>query len=139
MTVENYHNKHQTASLGVLTVLNPLDARKIVKPLRARILNKTVVEIGAGIGYLALALARYSPSVFAIESDPAWSWIFMHHLYELKPAHLTWIFGRAESVAPWLRADVAIIVTRSGHEEMQQVARRMAPIVIDVYQEGIAA
>ena len=135
MTVEEYHAKHRTASLGVLTICSHFDARKIVKPLRGRILNKVVVEIGSGVGYLALALSKYSPQVFAIESDPAWSWIFTHHLYEQKPAHLTWIFGTAESVASWLRADVAVIVTRSGHEEMQIVARRMAPVVIDVYAE----
>lgn len=133
VSLEEYHARHMTSSLGVLTVLSEYDARQIVKPLRRDILGKTVVEIGAGVGYCALMLARYATKVYAIESDPAWSWMFTHHLYERKPSHLTWIFGRAEEVADSLRADVAIIVTRSGHAEMQAVARRMAPRVIDVY------
>ena len=133
-TVEEYHNRHMTSSLGVVTVSSRADARRLIKPFRQQLLGKTVVEIGAGIGYFALELARYCPQVFAIESDPAWSWIFAKHLYDKKPSHLTWIFGRAEEVARWLRADIALIVTRSGHEEMENVARRMAPVVIDVYR-----
>ena len=133
-SLEDYHARYMTPSMCVLTVLSKGDARRIVKPIRGAILNKTVVEIGAGVGYLALELAKYSPRVFAIEADPGWSWIFTKHLYELKPPHLTWIFGRAEEVARYLRADVAIIATRSGHEEMQDVARRMAPTVMDIYQ-----
>jgi hypothetical protein len=135
-TAEEYHRRHMTSSLGVLTAYSPIQARRIVKPLRGRILNRTVVEIGAGVGLVALELAKYSPKVFAIESDPAWAWIFTEHLYAAKPPHLTWIFGRAEEVSPWLRADVAVIVTRSGHAGMKQVARRMANEVIDVYEEN---
>lgn len=134
-TVDDYDQRHMTASLGVLTALSPKGARRIVRPLRGIILNKTVVEIGSGVGYVALELARYSPKVFAIESDPAWSWLFTKHLYATKPPHLTWIFGRAEEVSQWIKADIAIIVTRSGHERMNSIARRMAPVVIDVYRD----
>lgn len=136
MSVEEYHAKHHTPSLLILTVLSLTDASVIVERFRDRIANKSVVEIGAGVGYLSLELAKYASEVFAIESDPAWSWLFTQHLYKVKPPHLTWIFGRAEAVASWLHADVAVIVTRSGHEEMQAVARRMAPTVIDIYGEA---
>ena len=132
--VEEYHRRHLIQSLGILTITSQKHARRIVKPLRDLILNKSVVEIGAGVGLLAIEIARYSPRVFAIEADPGWSWLFMHHLYQAKPPHLTWIMGRAEEVAPYLKADVAVIVTHSGHDAMQQVARRMAPCVIDVYE-----
>src|SRR5438876_140082 len=131
-SVEEYHKRHMTPSLGILTVHTPAEARRLVKPIRGQILNKSVVEIGAGIGLFALELARYSPKVFAIESDPGWSWLFTKHLYEQKPAHLTWIFGRAEEVAHYLKADVAIIVTRSRREKMEAVARRMAPLVLNL-------
>ena len=133
--VEDYHARHMTQSLGILTVCSAYEARKIVKPLRSRLLNKSVVEIGAGVGFLALEMARYAHTVFAIESDPGWSWIFTHHLYQHKPPHLTWIMGRAEEVAKFIRADVAVIATRSGHDAMNAVARRMAPQVIDIYKQ----
>lgn len=136
MSVEEFHRRHMTQSLGILTVTNPATARRIVKPLRARLLNKTVVEVGAGVGFLALEIARYSPRVFAIESDPGWSWLFTQFLYDKKPSHLTWIFGRAEEVSSWLRADVAIIATRSGHDAMRRVAGWMAKEVIEVYPTG---
>lgn len=133
--VEGYHERHMTQSLGILTVCSAFDARRLIKPLRGKLLNKSVVEIGAGVGFLALELARYAHTVFAIESDPGWSWFFTHHLYQHKPPHLTWIFGRAESIASVLRADIAVIATHSGHKAMEAVARRMATEVIWIHGE----
>lgn len=130
---EEYHRRHMTASMGILTVYDPRTAHDLIRPIRKAIHGKTVVEIGAGIGVLAIEMCRYSPKVIAIESDPAWSWVFTQHLYERKPANLTWVFGRAEEIAEWVRADVAVIATRSGREAMLQVAKRMAPEVIEMY------
>jgi hypothetical protein len=75
-------------------------------------------------------MAKIAKSVFAIEVDPAWSWVFTHSLYRHKTKNLTWIFGSAESVVEWLNGDVAVIVTRSGIEEMRALAYRMAPRVL---------
>jgi len=133
MTVEEYHQRHMTGSLGVLTVYDKTTARNLVKPHRAKLLNRCVVEVGAGVGMLALEIARYANKVFAIESDPGWSWIFTHHLYAAKPPHLTWIFGRAEEVCTIIKADVAVVATHSGRDAMLRVARLMAPEVIEIY------
>lgn len=130
--IREYHDRHGTESLQILTVLDGHEAARIVKRLRARIYGKLVVEVGAGVGILACEMAAHARHVYAIEADPAWSWVFTKHLYERKPVNLTWIFGRAEDVADWLKADVAVIVTRSGHAAMQAAARRLAPVVIDV-------
>ena len=89
-----------------------------------------VGEVGAGVGVLAVEMAATAKHVYAIEIDPAWTYAFMRHLYAAKPVNLTWIFGRAEDVAEWLRADVAIVVTRSGQTRMREVALRMAPKVL---------
>lgn len=131
--VHEYHRRHGTPSLLILTVFNQREAAKLCKSVFYEIYGKTVIEIGAGVGFLALEMAKHAKRVYAIESDPAWSWTFTQHLYREKPQNLTWIFGRAEEVCEWLRGDVAIIVTRSGHLKMGFLGRLMAPKVIDVY------
>lgn len=128
--VETYHQRHDTASLCILTQCREEEAAATVASFASAIRGKRVVEVGAGVGLLALEMARIAASVVAIESDPAWSWVFTQALYRRKPPNLTWIFGTAESVADWVRADVAIICTRSGREEMRAVAKRMAKRVI---------
>ena len=127
---QHYHERHGTASLNVLTVRDADEARTIVADFVDAVRGKTVVEIGAGVGLLAIELARHAKQVWAIESDPAWSWSFNKYLYASKPANLTWIFGSAESVADWLRADVAVIRTRSGAVKMVAVAERMADTIV---------
>jgi len=128
--VREFHERHKTSSLLILTVFGKREAEKICRQVWYDILGKTVIEVGAGVGCFALEMAKHAKQVFAIEVDPAWSWAFTQHLYRSKPPHLTWIFGRAEEVSTWLRGDVAVIVTKSGHKQMEDVARRMAPKVI---------
>ena len=125
--VEAYHQRHGTQSLCILTVCDKRSAMKEAESLLYEIYGKTVIEIGAGVGLLAIYMARVAKHVYAIEVDPAWSWAFTRELYRKKPENLTWIFGTAESVAPWLRGDVAIIYTRSGQGAMESVAKRMCP------------
>jgi len=131
--VEDFHKRHMTASCGVLTVYDKKKVNFLVSLLAPEIRDKTVVEIGAGVGLLAIGMATIAKQVFAIESDPAWSWAFTKVLYEIKPPNLTFIFGKAETMIGKLKADVAIILTRSGHKEMQKVAQDLASKVIDVY------
>ena len=132
---EEFHRRHMTSSLGTITVHDKDTILKIVNQIGGRIRGKVVVEIGAGVGFLAIGMAMIAKQVYAIESDPAWSWAFTKVLYEVKPPNLTFIFGKAETMAGILKADVAVVVTRSGHKEMQKIAKQLAPIVIDVYEE----
>ncbi len=125
-----YHQQHGTPSLLILTQLSPEIAHETVKLFVDEIKRKTVIEIGAGVGFLAIEMAKVAKQVFAIEIDPAWSWIFTHSLYAHKPPNLTWIFGTAESVLPWLKGDIAVIVTRSGISEMRELGLQFAPRIL---------
>ena len=128
--LQAYHRQHGTPSLLILTQHSPDIAIETARLLGPEIDGKRVIEIGAGVGFLAIEMARRAASVIAIEVDPAWSWIFTRSLYAHKPPNLTWIFGTAESVADVIRADVAVVCTRSGHAAMEEVAAKMAPRVI---------
>jgi predicted RNA methylase len=95
-----------------------------------------VIEIGAGIGLLSVCMATIAQRVYAIEVDPAWAWGFTKILYDLKQPNLTYIFGKAESMIGLLKADVVVILTRSGHDEMQEIAGKFGGLVIDFYEEN---
>jgi len=131
---EEFHRRHMTPSCGIITVFDTQKIIDILTPILTRIHNKTVIEIGAGVGLLACGMAKIAKQVYAIESDPAWSWAFTKVLYEIKPPNLTFIFGKAESMIGILKVDIAIIVTRSGHKEMQAIAKQLASEVIDAYE-----
>ena len=118
-----YHARHGTPSIQILTQHNPHAARETGDKLAEWIRGKDVIEIGAGVGFLALELARHAKSVIAIESDPAWSWVFTRSLYRHKPKNLTWIFGSAETVAGQIRGDICLILTRSGPEQMREIGK----------------
>lgn len=134
-SAEEFHTKHMTPSCGVITVFQKKRVMDIMDKISTDIYGKTIIEVGAGVGLLAIAMATISKRVYAIESDPAWSWAFTKILYEIKPPNLTFIFGKAENMVGILKADVAVLVTRSGHIEMQNVARQIADKVIDVYEQ----
>ncbi len=125
-----YHKEHGTVSMVVLTQYSQPLAQELARLLKEEIENKVVIEIGAGIGFLAIELAKLAKQVFAIEVDPAWSWVFTRSLYAHKPPNLTWIFGKAESVLPYVKGDVAIIATHSGIEELKELGHKFAPKVI---------
>ena len=131
---EEFHKRHMTPSCGIIAVGNTQRVKQIIMPIPTKIHNRVVIEIGAGVGLLACGMAKIAKQVYAIESDPAWSWAFTKVLYGIKPPNLTFIFGKAETMVGILKADVAVIVTRSGHKEMQAIARQLSPEVIDVYE-----
>lgn len=118
-----------------LTMLAPHDAQWIVDRVRDRIAGKVVVELGAGIGVLAVALASHAKRVFAIEADPMWSWVFSRWLYRSKPNNLTFIMDMAEHLTDVIKADVAIVVTGSDEERLRATAERFAPEVIMPWQD----
>lgn len=128
--IEDYFTRHQIESLGILTIVNEQAAQIEVSGYLERIRGKRVIEIGAGVGFLAIELAKHAKSVVGIEANPSWSWVFTQYLYAIKPDNLTWVFGTAESVASFLHGDVAVVYTRSGIEQMTHVALEMCPEII---------
>ena len=128
--VETYHARHGTPSLLILTVCDKRTARREARKLRALISGKVVVEVGAGVGLLSIAMAEHAKHVFAVEVDPSWSWCFVDHLYKKKPANLTFIFGDARTLIGRLQADVAVVYTRSGQHTMKEIASRLASFSI---------
>ena len=94
-----------------------------------------VVEIGAGVGVLALELAKYAAHVYAIEADPVWSFAFARHLYSVKPPNLTWIMDRAENLVNVISGSVVIVVTGSDEEALRELAGQFGPEVIMPWQD----
>lgn len=129
--MEEYCGRHGIESLLILTITNSYAATREVDKFAHKIRGKTVVEIGAGVGFLAMEMARFAKRVYAIEADPSWNKVFTDCLYLMKPPNLTWIFGTAESVSEWLRGDIAVVFTRSGHGAMYAAARSMCPEIIE--------
>jgi protein-L-isoaspartate O-methyltransferase len=93
-------------SAAILTAASPEKALEYVIPIREKLYGKVVVEIGAGVGWMAIMMARYCKELYAIEAEPSWSWVFTEHLYRVKPPNLTWIFGSAENMVGKIKADV---------------------------------
>ena len=115
--VEKYHE--DTESTLILTMYDEEKVRREVEKFRHHICGKTVVEIGAGIGLLALEMAKYAKYVVAIEKDPAWSFVFVKQLYKAGRKNLLFVFGDVDEflkLFPEFRADVVVIYTRSGYE-----------------------
>ena len=125
-----YHAEHGTPSLLILTQFSPQIATEYARLLSPDIKDKKVIEIGAGVGFLAIEMAKIAKSVIAIEVDPAWTWIFTHSLYRHKPPNLTWVFGDARQMTEYIEGDIVVIFTRSGIEEMSEIGYMMAPKVI---------
>lgn len=130
-----YDARMGLTSKKYLTMIRPSDARWIIDRVREQIAGKVVVELGAGIGVMAIALAAHAKRVFAIEVDPMWSWAFSRFLYREKPANLTFVLDRAENLVDVIRADVALVVTGSAEVELRALAERFAPVVIMPWQD----
>jgi hypothetical protein len=132
---ERYDAAHGVQSKHWLTILRPEDAVWIVERLGQRIIGKTVVEIGAGIGVLAIEMSKVAKRVFAIESDPKWGVVFARHMYRNKPTNLTWILDSAESVVDLIRGDIAVVVTGSDEVNLRALAARFASDVAMPWQD----
>jgi len=128
--VMNYMDRNGVNSLCVLTAVSYRDALQEIENLWPRIKGKIVVEIGAGVGMLAIQMAKFAKRVYAIEADPTWAWVFTDALYALKPANLIYIFGRAQEIVGLIKADVAVIYTNSDVGGMAKLAAEFAPGVI---------
>lgn len=134
-----YDKRHDVASLAVLTVYDDETAATIAAHLAPRIEGRVVVEIGGGIGLLAMHLGDYAKRVYCIEANPMWSWTFAACLLAQKPKNVSFLFGAADEFAGQIRADVALYCTHSDADGMREVGRKFAPVVIDVYGERLGA
>lgn len=132
-----YSERHGIASAAVLTVLDDDTAGLIAEHLAPRLEGKTVVEIGGGIGLLALHLGLYAKRVYCIEANPMWSWTFAGTLLHTKPKNVSYLFGSADEFLGAIKGDVALYCTHSDVRGMGLVAAQFAPTVIDVYGELI--
>ncbi len=133
-----FTERHGIESAGVLTVLDDDHAALIAESLRPRIEGKTVVEIGGGIGLLALHLGHVAKRVYCIEANPLWSWTFVNLLVQMKPRNVSFLFGAADEFLGAIQGDIAIFCTHSDTTGMGLIAAQFAPIVVDVYGEIIA-
>jgi tRNA G37 N-methylase Trm5 len=133
-----YSARHGIASAAVLTITDDETADMVAESLAPRVAGKAVVEIGGGIGLLALHLGFRAKRVFCIEANPVWASFFAATLLAAKPKNVSYLFGAADEFAGYIRADVALFCTHSGVESMRAAAALFAPVVIDVYGEIIA-
>lgn len=133
--VTAYDERHGIESAAVLTIYDDETAALVASHLADRVRGKVVVEIGAGLGLLALHLSEYAAKVIAIEANPMWTSCWVAFLHSKKPKNVTWIFGAADEVAGMVRGDVALFCTHSDCDGMARTAELFAPEVIDVYGE----
>ena len=129
--IEKYHGKyHENKYMLVLTIYNEEIAKEEVESFRKHIEGKIVVEIGAGIGLLALEMAKYAKKVYAFELDPAWSWIFVRKYLYNKPSNLFFVFGDAEEFADKIKPDIVIVYTCSAIPYFLKIARKFSNKII---------
>ena len=132
---KEYDIRVDVESKHFLTVTRPEDAIWIIAKLGERLIDKTVVEIGAGVGVFAMQAAAIAKHVYAIEADPAWSWTFVRDLYQKKPRNLTWILDCAENLVGIIRADLAIVITGSAEDYLRELASEFAEDVCMPWQD----
>jgi hypothetical protein len=135
----DYSSRHGIESLGVLTVTDDEQASLVALSIAPQIEGKTVVEIGGGIGLLAMHMGFIAKRVYCIEANPIWSSCFLAALLANKPKNVSYLFGAADEFAGQIKADVAVFCTHSGVASMKAAASLFAPVVIDVYGELIAS
>lgn len=128
-----YSERHNISSAAVLTVIDDETAGLMAEFLRPHVEGKTVVEIGGGIGLLALHMGMVAKRVYCIEANPMWSWTFASILLAQKPRNVSYLFGAADEFVGMIKADVALFCTHSGVQDMTLVGQQFAPVVIDVH------
>jgi hypothetical protein len=134
----DYSERHNINAAAILTVADDETAGLMAEYLAPRIEGKIVVEIGGGIGLLALHMGHVAKRVYCIEANPMWSWTFAHLLLKQKPKNVSFLFGAADEFIGSIKGDVALYLTHSDVTGMGLVAAQFAPLVIDVYSEMIA-
>jgi 2-polyprenyl-3-methyl-5-hydroxy-6-metoxy-1,4-benzoquinol methylase len=134
-----FAERHNIRSETILTVVEDETAELLCERLAPRIAGKTVVEIGGGIGSLALAMASVARRVYCIEANPIWAAYWTQILLEKKPRNMNYLFGAADEFVGSIRGDVAVVCTHSDVASLKLIGQHFAPQVIDVYGEIIEA
>lgn len=132
-----YTERHGVQSAAVLTITDDETASLIAEHLRPVIEGKTVVEIGGGIGLLAMHMGFIAKRVYCIEANPVWATAFLAALLVNKPKNVSYLLGAADEFEGLIKADVAIFCTHSGVKSMKFAASKFASVVIDVYGDII--
>lgn len=133
-----YFDRHGIDAASFLTVADDETAGLLAEHLSPRIRGRVVVEIGGGIGLLALHLSAFAKRVFCIEANPMWATSFVATFFDVKPKNVSYLFGAADEFAGLIHGDVALFCTHSGVASMTAAAKLFAPTVIDVHGEIIA-
>lgn len=128
-----YSLRNDVRSAARLTITDEETVALVAEYLAPQISGKTVVEVGCGIGLLALHMSTIAKRVFCIEANPLWSSTFVELLLERKPRNLSYLFGSASEFVGSISGDVAVFCSHSGVEALVQLGRQFAPNVIDVY------
>ena len=136
--MQQYDERHGIRSQSILTVDRDAVAQLIIEYLEPHITGKTVIEIGGGIGLLAMHMGFYAKRVYCIEANPVWASAFTALLIKVKPKNVSYLFGAADEFAGQISGDVAVFCTHSGIDSMGTAAALFAPVVVDVYGEMIA-
>ncbi len=134
-----YSERHNVNSAAVLTVIDDETAGLLAENIATKIEGKTVIEIGGGIGLLALHMGRIAQRVYCIEANPMWSWTFAQILLKQKPKNVSFLFGSADEFLGQIKGEVAVFCTHSDVQGMRLVAQQFAPVAVDVYGELIDA
>ena len=142
--IEDYCAIRQVHGASILTICKPSQVEAAYHQVRERIKGKKVVEIGAGVGLLSLAMAeRAAKSVLAIEPSPWWSGVYMDCVAPAAPPNLHWFQGTAEDwmglCPPHIHSgtyfDVAVCCTLSEPEQFRALGQSLALETIMVHQE----
>jgi predicted RNA methylase len=91
-----FAERHNIRAAPNLTVTDFETAMLITERLAPRIESRTVVEIGGGIGMLAVAMGAVAKRVYCIEANPFWSMVFSQFLLEKKPLNVSFLCGAAD-------------------------------------------
>ncbi len=134
-----FAERHNVRSASILTVTDAEDDVALADRIEARIRGKVVVEIGTGIGLLALCMITVAHQVFAIEANPIWALTFTQLLVDVKPKNVSFILGSADEFIGVIKADVAVIATHSDVKGMKALGGQLAKETIDIYGELIEA
>lgn len=131
----DYSRRHGIKSAAILTVFDDDSASSIAAYLAPRIEGRTVIEIGGGIGLLALHIGLYAKRVYCFEANPSWASTFVAVLLASKPKNVSYLFGAADEFAGQIHGDVAIFCTHSDAAGMHKTGKLFCREVIDVYGE----
>ena len=94
--MDHYATRHAIKTAPNLTIRDDEIAHLTASYMHDRIAGKTVVEIGGGLGLLALHLGFSAQRVFCIEANPIWAATFTETLLQHKPKNVSYLFGSAD-------------------------------------------